>query len=115
MQQQTHIPNTNTQIYSIATKIIVVACLITYIYMHASSGQIMLLASTVGLLLAFMSRIDTINASGDDHHKRAVNSTSFDGGTYNKKQQVKTVIQLNPAVNDGGSFDRSVLKLKKAA
>ena len=102
-------------ILGITTKAIIAAGLLAFIYTQLSTGQVMLLAMTVGLVLAFMNRIDNINATSNKHHKRAINSNSFDGGIYDRNQQVKMITNSSPAVNDGGSFERSSLKQKKAA
>lgn len=99
-------------VQALVIKATIAVCLIAYSIYQFSTGHLVLIALISGLLLAVLSRLDNINSIDAGHHKRAANSTSFDGGTYNRKQLSKDSVCATPATNDGGSFGHSSLTSK---
>jgi hypothetical protein len=101
-----------SQLPGLVVKFIALASLLVYAFTHMSTGHLVLALLVCGLALALLNRIEHIIANDEDHHKRAADSVSFDGGTYNRKQQVTPEQTTSPAMSDGGSFRRSSLTLK---
>jgi len=100
---------------SIVFKLTIAASLLVLAYTQLNSGLMAVLILATGLVLAMMYRVDNINATDEEQHKRAAKPSSYDGGTYNRKRKINTDENNAAASNDGGSFERSSLKHKDAA